>query len=186
MNATLPKNKIALIGYRAVGKTTISSALATILEIDEVDSDVLIERQTGKTIAAIFAELGEHVFRDLEENILAEILACDSNLIVSTGGGAPLRERTRERLRDNSIVVWLTATPETIARRMHGDAATRERRPALTANSSPFEEVRRVLTAREPIYAAASRLIVDTEGKRPDEIANEIAQMAIAAGFAKR
>ena len=111
---------VILIGYRATGKTTLAKLLAARLQCDWIDADVEIERRAGKSIAEIFAEDGEPAFRDLEADVIADLCRRD-RLILAAGGGAPLREETRENMRRNGTVVWLIAQPETILRRMTGD-----------------------------------------------------------------
>jgi shikimate kinase len=78
-------------------------------------------------------------------------------------------------MRGAGKVVWLTALPETIHARMSSDATTAQRRPSLT-DRSPLEEIIHVLAAREPIYRDAADFILDTEGREPEDLANEIVQ----------
>ena len=126
------RNKIALIGYRAVGKTTVSALLGRRYGVKVVDTDAEIVSRAGQEIATIFSERGEQYFRDLEADVMKELLESPDALILSTGGGAPLREETRALLKKRAHVVWLTATVETIAKRMLGDAETALNRPSLT------------------------------------------------------
>ena len=163
---------LTLIGYRATGKTTLARRLALRLAWDWVDADVEIERRAGKSIARVFAEDGEPVFRDLEAAVIAE-LCRRPRLIVAAGGGAPLREESRRAMRNSGRVVWLTATPETILARMTGDATTADRRPSLT-NLPPRGEIEQLLSRREPIYREAAHLVIDTEGKSPEQLTEEI------------
>jgi shikimate kinase len=158
-----------LIGYRGTGKTTVARKLAEKLKIPAFDSDPEIERRTGKTIAEIFAQDGEPVFRDWEESVIAEILADPNPLVLATGGGAILRESTRKRLRQSGRVIWLTATPETILRRITSDAASKTMRPNLTALPMQ-EEIVAVLEQRKPLYAATAHEIVETDFRTLDEI----------------
>ena len=163
---------IVLIGYRATGKTTLARHLAQRLGWDWIDADVEIERQAGKSIAKIFAEEGEPAFRDLEAEVIADL--CRSpRLVIAAGGGAPLREESRKIMREEGKVVWLTARPGTILSRMTGDATTAGRRPNLT-NMPPLEEIVQLLARREPIYRETAHFTVDTEGKRPQQLADEI------------
>ncbi len=163
---------LVLIGYRATGKTTLARHLAQRLGWDWIDADVEIERHASKSIARIFAEEGEPAFRDLEAEVIAELCGRPS-LVVAAGGGAPLREESRRAMRDSGHVVWLTARPETILARMSGDATTAQRRPSLT-NRPPLEEIVQLLSRREPIYRETAHLIVDTEAKSPEQLADEI------------
>jgi len=163
---------LTLIGYRATGKTTLARLLAERLGWGWIDADVEIERVAGKTIARIFAEDGEPAFRDIEAGVIAE-LAGRPNLVIAAGGGAPLREASRRAIRAHGRVVWLRASPETIHARMIGDATTASRRPNLT-DRGPLDEIRHLLSAREPAYRAAAHLAVDTEGKPPEALVEEI------------
>jgi shikimate kinase len=166
---------VTLIGYRATGKTTLARLLARRLDCDWVDADVEIEARAGKSIASIFAEDGEPAFRDLEAQVIADLCRRD-DLVLAAGGGAPLREQSRRAMRDGGTVVWLKARPETIHRRMTGDATTAERRPSLT-DRDPMAEIRHLIEQREPIYREAAHREVDTEGKTPDQLADEIARL---------
>ncbi len=166
-----PKN-IALIGYRGTGKTTVGRLLAKTLGWEFVDSDVEIESRAGCNIATIFADSGEAAFRDLEAEVLAD-LATREKHVLSLGGGAVLRDASREVLAKQTYVVWLTATPETIHQRMNADATTADRRPNLTQLSG-LEEIRTLLEQRLPVYQAAANCEVATEGRTVEEICREI------------
>ena len=163
---------LALIGYRATGKTTLARLLAQRLGWDWIDADVQIERRAGKAIARIFAEDGEPAFRDLEAAVIAD-LCRRSGLVIAAGGGAPMRAESRDAMRAAGKVVWLTARPETILVRMSGDTTTASRRPALTDRSG-LDEIVHLLAKREPIYRQTAHVEVDTEGKTPEELAEEI------------
>ena len=170
-----------LIGYRGTGKTTVAAALAARLGWSWVDADAELERAAGRTIAEIFAEGGEEAFRELESQTLAELCARDK-IIVSVGGGGVLREQNRTLLRNSGKVIWLQAAPETIYRRMAHDPTTASRRPNLT-NAGGLPEIRQLLLARAPIYEQSADLRVDTEGKSPAQVADEIcAHLHLSAG----
>jgi shikimate kinase len=170
---------LSLIGYRATGKTTLAKMLADALGWQWLDADGEIERAAGKSIARIFAENGEPVFRDLEAKIIADLCRCE-RLVLATGGGAPLREENRRALRAAGQVIWLRATPETIHSRMSGDATTADRRPSLT-NHAPLDEITQLLIRREPIYRETADFVVDTEGRSPTELADEILRLTGSA-----
>ena len=163
---------LVLIGYRATGKTTLAQGLASRLGWEWVDADVEIERRAGKSIARIFAEDGEPAFRDLEARIIAELCRRE-RLVLAAGGGAVMREESRRTMRETGHVVWLTASPPTILARMTADATTSDRRPNLTSHP-PLEEIVQVLDRREPVYRESAHQIVDTEGKAPEELLEEI------------
>lgn len=168
---------IVLIGYRATGKTTLARILAEQLQCFCFDSDLLIEKRAGKSIRRIFAEEGETIFRDWEAEEITKIFSertlphspwqtfVDSNMIpfvLATGGGAILRESTRNLLRQNGKVVWLTASEQTIFQRMSQDASTQTSRPHLTAFSA-LEEITHLLNIRNPLYEQTAHLRLNTE-----------------------
>ena len=162
-----------LIGYRGTGKTTVARKLAERLGIPAFDSDPEIERRSGKSIAEIFAQDGEPVFRDWEESVIADILSHPNPLVLATGGGAILRASTRERLRESGRVIWLTATPETILRRITDDAASKTMRPHLTSLPM-YEEIVTVLERRKPLYAETAHETIETDCRTIVEIVAEI------------
>ena len=165
---------ITLVGYRATGKTTLARMLAERLGWDWIDADVEIERRARKNIAQIFAEDGEPAFRDLEADVIQD-LCKQENLVLSAGGGAPIRPESRRAMMASGKVVWLKAQPETILARMVGDVTTPQRRPDLTSKSG-LEEILHLLAEREPIYREAADIEVDTESKTPEQIRDEIIQ----------
>ena len=168
---------LIFIGYRGTGKTTVAQKIADRLGIPVFDSDSEIELQAGKSIAEIFAQEGESAFRGREESVIAEILSSSPPLVLATGGGSVLRESTRLRLRSSGRVIWLTAEPETILRRITADAATPTMRPNLT--SLPMrEEIIGVLEQRKPLYAETAHEIIDTDGQTADEITENVFQSA--------
>jgi len=164
---------VVLIGYRGTGKTSVAEALALRLGCDWADSDRRIEQATGRSIADIFAADGEAAFRESESEQIATL--CQSeNLVLAVGGGAVLRKTNRETLRRFGPIVWLTASPATLEKRILGDERTADSRPNLT-NSGGLNEIRQVLAQRTPIYRACADWEVDTEEKTPAELADEIA-----------
>lgn len=168
---------ISLIGYRATGKTTLGRKLAKRLGYRFKDSDQEVERLAGKTIARIFSQEGETHFRDLEEKVIAKFCRED-DVVLATGGGAILRESTRQRLAEAGAVVWLTASPETIFKRMKGDSRNEETRPDLTPLGG-LEEILQVLTNRAPIYSSLANFTLCTENASPDDLVEDIISQAI-------
>lgn len=163
---------IILIGYRATGKTTLARLLAEKLGWQWIDADIEIERRAGKTISQIFAEDGEPAFRDLESRVIADL--CGQNqLVIAAGGGAPMRPENRRAMKSSGKVVWLQASPQTIYQRMYTDPTTAQRRPNLTTRGG-LEEIVELLAKREPVYRETADLTVNTEGKAPEALAEEI------------
>ena len=163
---------VVLIGYRGSGKSSVARLLALRLGWDWLDLDVEIELAAGKSIAAIFADEGEPAFRDREQ-LAIERLAGRDRLIVAAGGGAVERACNRDNLRAAGQVVYLTASVESLAKRIGGDPTTAARRPNLTA-SGGWAEIAEVLARREPLYRQCAHLLVDTEGKTCEQVADEI------------
>ena len=167
---------IIFIGYRGTGKTTAARQIAEKLRIPVFDSDVEIEQHAGKSIADIFDQDGEPAFRDIEESVITGILARPRLLVLATGGGAVLRSGTRERIRHAGQVIWLTAAPETILRRITADAASKTMRPHLT--SLPMlEEIQTVLEQRKPLYAETAHEIINTDFETTDAIVNRVLRL---------
>ncbi|MCI0333825.1 MAG: shikimate kinase [Planctomycetes bacterium] len=163
---------VFLIGYRGTGKTTVARELAERLAFDWIDADDEIERRAGKSIAAIFADDGESAFRELESDVVAELCRF-RRTVVALGGGAVMSEANRTAVRLGGIVVWLTGSVETLAKRLADDESTVSRRPNLTA-SGGLTEIETVLATREAVYRACATFEVDTEGKTPAAVVDEI------------
>lgn len=166
---TLP---LFLIGYRATGKTTVGRVLAARLGWTFTDVDEYIETVFGGSIAEIFAAEGETGFRDRESTALQALCRRDQ-CVVATGGGAILRPENRSLLRSAGFVAWLTANPETIWTRLQNDPTTAARRPNLTT-SGGLEEVRALLTAREPLYRETADFVADADVPSPEAVAAAI------------
>lgn len=175
--------RIILIGYRCTGKTTVARKLARHLAWRMLDSDEEIGRKTGLTVAELFERHGEAGFRELERDTIAGILDDPSSgpLVLATGGGAILRDETRQKLRRAGHVVWLTASPETILRRLREDAATATLRPNLT-ELAPLEEIVALLERRGPFYRETAHRRLDTDKLSPDEIVAEILSAPARSG----
>jgi shikimate kinase len=164
---------LALVGYRGTGKTTVGRLLAERMNRSFIDVDLEIEARSGHSIDAIFLQSGEPVFRDWEERVLGELLEQYPDAVVATGGGSVLREQNRRRIRNFGSVVWLTAIPDELARRLESDHRKGAGRPALTA-AGAIDEIAQVLAERMPIYKELADLVIETGGKSPAEVASAI------------
>lgn len=158
---------IFLIGYRGTGKSTVARLLADRLGWSWVDADEVVEQQAGQSIREIFAAEGEAGFRRRESAVLVE-LCQRTNHVVATGGGVILDPANRERLRNAGHVVWLTAEPDTLLRRIEADRTTAARRPNLTVGGRT--EIEQLLRVREPLYRDCAETVVATDHHSPDEI----------------
>lgn len=155
---------IMLIGFMGAGKTTVSDYLGQMLEMEQVDTDRMIVNWMGMGIPEMFRQYGEPYFRNLETNTLYALRE-RRQLIVSCGGGIVLRPENVDIMRSRGVVVWLTATPETIYDRVHLSTE----RPLLNGNMNvPF--IRSLLQKREDIYAHAADVCVPTDGLSIHEI----------------
>lgn len=163
---------ILLIGYRGTGKTTIARELALRLGRSWVDADVEVELAAGKSIRAIFAEDGEHAFRDWETQVLKQLLLRDEQ-VLALGGGVVLRQENRDLLAAAGPKFWLTASAATLDARIHQDETTGSRRPNLTADGG-LREIEQLLARREPLYRQCADFQVDTEESTPTEVADQI------------
>jgi shikimate kinase len=158
---------IVLTGFMGTGKTAVGRELARLLDRKLIDVDSEIEKSQRMTINEIFRRSGEQKFRELETGMLRTISKIH-NVIIATGGGAILKQENRDILGENGIVICLTAKPETILRRT-GDNSDR---PLLQVEN-PIEKIRELLNFRNPFYGKAD-IMIDTEGKTPLQIAEEI------------
>lgn len=143
---------ILLIGYRGSGKTTIGKKLADRLWQPFVDTDDLIVRSSGKSIREIFAESGEESFRDLETAALQQALALKDH-IISLGGGAVIREQNRQLIQNSGHkAIYLRCEPAALHQRIASDPNTAANRPALSPSGGNLDEIRTILSIREPWY----------------------------------
>ena len=163
---------IALIGYRATGKTTIGRSLAAELDREWVDTDAEIISRAGRSIAAIFAEDGEQAFRDLETAVLRDVSA-RGNVVLSCGGGIVLKDENRACLVERcQPIIWLRASVQTIAQRMAADAHSVEQRPNLTSQGGEAE-IEQVLAQRLPLYEACATASIDTESRSTTDLVEQ-------------
>jgi shikimate kinase len=170
---------IALIGYRGTGKTTVARIVAGELGWTSADSDLEIEHRWHKSVARVFAEQGEHAFREMEVEVIRELLG-RPNCVLAVGGGAVLEPENRQALRTATAVLWLTASPPTIWQRIQNDPDTPRRRPNLT-DAGGLEEIVDLLRLRTPLYSSLADHRIDTERRTPDDVAQEVLR-ALARG----
>ncbi len=169
-----PGRSIVLVGLMGAGKTSIGRRLAARYGMPFHDADTEIEAAAGCTVAEIFARYGESAFRDGERRVIARLLA-GPPIVLATGGGAWMDDRTREAVRaGGALSVWLRCRLPTLLRRVSG----RRDRPLLN-DADPAEVLGRLMAVRHPVYAEAE-VIVECGDESPEHTTTRVAQ-AIAA-----
>ena len=167
---------IALVSMPGGGKSTIGRHLARRLNRDFADSDAVIERRIGCSIRDFFAREGEDRFRDIEQQVIAELTHAP-NLVLATGGGAVLREANRVVLNQHAVVVYLRSTPEDLYRRLRHDA----KRPLLQV-ADPLARLREMHAIRDPLYRETAHFNVDTGRPSVPTLVNMILMQLELAG----
>jgi XRE family aerobic/anaerobic benzoate catabolism transcriptional regulator len=161
---------VALLGLRGAGKTTIGRRLGRRLRVPFVELDRRIEQAANLSLAEIFSLHGEAYYRRLEREALEAVLRDERPLVLATGGGLVTSPDTFALLRRSALTIWLRATPED-----HWNRVLRQgdRRP-MVDHPQAMSDLRSLLTAREPLYAAAAHT-VDTSGRPVHRVVEEIA-----------
>ncbi|WP_026651638.1 shikimate kinase [Butyrivibrio proteoclasticus] len=161
---------IILEGFMGSGKTTVSRMLSDMLMMELMDTDKAIEDMAEISINDIFERYGEEEFRECETNLISYLVEDNTRgMVLSLGGGLPMREVNRHLLKELGKVVYLRTKPETVYERVKDDTT----RPLL-AGDDPMGKIKELLSKRGSIYEEAADLIVDTDGKDPEDIAIEI------------
>jgi shikimate kinase len=162
------KTHLVLVGLMGAGKTTVGRQCAQQLSRDFVDTDDVVARLAGVPVAEVFATKGEAKFRALEREAVADVCASPAPLVIACGGGTVVDPDNRRRLGRAGFVVWLRAPVDVLARRV-GEGADR---PLLEGN--PPASLARLLTLREPAYAAAADVSVEIEDRSVDDVAEAV------------
>lgn len=159
---------ILLIGFMGTGKTTVSKELSKEMLVPEVDMDACLVEKANMSISDIFDQYGEEYFRDMETECVKE-LQQQGGKIISCGGGAVLREQNVEYMKENGVIVLLTAKPETILKRVKNSTE----RPILNGNMN-LEFITRLMDRRKDRYREVADVIIETDDKDIAQISREI------------
>lgn len=172
--------RCALVGMPGSGKSTVGRQLAHRLGVSFVDLDHRLEQHLGTSIRSFFEAEGEARFRDIEAQMLADVVRQPGGMVLSTGGGAVLRPENREALRQFGNVLYLRAAPEEIYKRVRHDRS----RPLLQVGN-PLEKLRELYAVRDPLYRETAHYVIETGRPTVSTLVNMIMmqlEMAAAGG----
>ncbi|MBM3386858.1 MAG: shikimate kinase [Betaproteobacteria bacterium] len=168
---------IVFVGLPGSGKTTIGRHLSRRLGVPFLDSDHEIEQRLGCAIRDYFAREGEDAFRDVEQQVL-DVLSQQPCAVLSTGGGAVLREANRRHLHERGHVIYLHSTPEDVYRRLRHDTV----RPLLQVQD-PLARLRELYAARDPLYRAVAHEVFDTGRPSAASLVNKLLMQLELSGI---
>jgi shikimate kinase len=158
---------LVLVGFMGSGKSSVGREIARRWGFRFIDTDTTIRHKYRKSIPDIFATFGEPFFRDEENKALQELQA-SQEAVIATGGGIILQPRNHPLLRTLGVVVWLTASEETIWERV----SRNQNRPLLRTND-PRTTIRHLMSTRYPLYGAVADITVETTGLTHQEVADQ-------------
>jgi XRE family transcriptional regulator, aerobic/anaerobic benzoate catabolism transcriptional regulator len=170
--AALRTERIALVGLRGAGKTTLGKALAKERGVPFFELDREIERLSGSSLASIMELYGQQSYRRYELQALEALLARHERFVVATGGGIVSEAANYELLLRHCLTVWVKATPEEHMERV---LAQGDLRP-MAGSERAMDDLRRILAERTPLYARAD-VVVDTAGRSEAQSLEELKQM---------
>lgn len=165
---SVSERHLVLVGLMGSGKTTVGRRCAKRLGRPFVDTDDVVVALAATSIDEIWRDGGEARFRELEQQAVADVCATPVPLVIACGGGTVVDPDNRRRLRDAGVVVWLRAPTAVLAQRV----GTGARRPLLAGDSAGALE--RLAAAREEAYAASADVVVDTDERGLDEVADAV------------
>ncbi len=161
---------IVLVGFMGTGKTVVGERLAEMLQMEVIDTDDIIEADSGMVISRIITEMGGEHFRDLESKTVEKVCKLNHH-IISTGGGVVIREENIRNLKSTGMLFCLDAMPETILRRTSQET----HRPLLEV-ADPISRIREMLRERKPLYEKADYKI-DTTPLTVEQVAEKIVKI---------
>jgi len=168
---------VALVGLPGAGKSAVGRRLGQRLQLPFIDTDHVVEQRVGCSIRDYFEREGETRFRDVEQQVIAELAASPAG-VVATGGGSVLRESNRAQLRDHFHVIYLRSTPEDLFRRLRHDV----KRPLLQV-ADPLGRLRELHSARDPLYRETAHDVVETGRPSVAMLVNIIVMQLELAGI---
>ena len=160
---------VTLIGYRGVGKSTVGRRLAERMGRRLLSTDVRIIEIAAMPIPEIVEMHGWDYFRALEADVVKEY-SSKRGIVIDSGGGVVTNPDNVESLKENGIIIWLKATPETVASRIMDSVE----RPPLTDGKNHVDEIKSVMAEREPLYESASDWFISTDDKDFIQVVDEI------------
>jgi shikimate kinase len=169
---------IVLVGLPGSGKSTVGRSLAKRLRLPFWDSDHVIEERLGCSIREFFEREGDARFRDVEHEVLTQLLSPGEARVISTGGGAVLREANRLLLRSGPKVVYLHSTPDELWRRLRHDT----QRPLLQV-TDPQARLRQLFAERDPLYREVADFVIETGRPSVPTLVNMVVMQLELAGL---
>lgn len=169
------RSRIALVGLRGAGKTTLGTSLARERRWPFVELDREIERDAGMSLSELFMLVGQPGYRRIERRCLERVLDAHEHLVLAVGGGIVSEPDTYQLLLERCYTIWVKAAPEEHMGRV---VAQGDMRP-MEGNAEAMEDLKRILAAREPLYRKADA-IVDTSGADPAQSLAALKELARA------
>ncbi|QDF98456.1 transcriptional regulator [Azoarcus sp. DD4] len=169
------RKRVALIGLRGAGKSTLGNRLAKEMGVGFIELDREIERETGMPASELFALYGQAGYRRIEQRTLERVIRDNERGVISVGGGVVAQQETYDMLLSNCLTVWVKAQPEEHMARV---MAQGDLRP-MAGNDEAMEDLKRILEAREPLYAKADT-VIDTSGETVDESFMKLRQLVMS------
>jgi XRE family transcriptional regulator, aerobic/anaerobic benzoate catabolism transcriptional regulator len=171
------QRRIALIGLRGAGKSTLGAQLGQAFHVPFVELDREIEKETGMPLSEIFSLYGQSGYRAIERRTLERVLKENDRGVFSIGGGVVSEKESYDYLLSHCYTVWVKARPEEHMSRVIAQGDFR----AMAGSNRAMEDLRRILESREPLYRKADT-VLDTSGASAEESFAKL-QMALQANF---
>ena len=169
------RKRVALVGLRGAGKSTLGSALAREAKCAFVELDAEIEREAGVTLSEIFLLYGQTGYRRIERRCLERAFTAHDRLVLSVGGGIVSEPDTYNQLLLNCFTVWVKATPDEHMARV---LAQGDLRP-MQGHAEAMDDLKRILEAREPLYRKADATL-ETSGETAEQSLSRLKQLTLA------